>query len=737
MDIAIIYEKMKASENDSTFILKPVDVELGKVDEKTGMFKANGGKLPSYNNINQLKEENIFYGNPIKVESFAKQTDFKCGTPDYNYALAEVYYEKYADNLLSASIVDDKVNINHIDLSKITNCIKKEGAAKFVEENKYIAIRYKKERASEVDDSSFIVKPIGVIYGDYDDETKLFKEYDTNNVYDAYDSLDALKSDKEIFFQSVCLVSDLIDIDDVTDEDLENLSQKYFETFRGTYNICKCGKLLTKASFDLANFERAYIEEELTEKDEVINKVVESGLKLLEKELNDDDKQKLFDLYKLLIRFCLVEGKINGITKNDIAYQTYMGCATAFADIETAVVSLGIREELDAMKTNKVTVTNPNKEKVNVASPEKEPEEKPFINDLGKLRFPEQSWDDIYNGITKVVIGQDEHVNTIVSVLYKRMIELKLDEPIPSQFGLLLTGSPGSGKSQILKTFASLVDMPIQFADSTQVTATGYTGMGISSYLEELYYKYDCDLDAIRDAFIFFDEIDKIKANGSSDGADIGGKGAQNTLLKFMDGEDYNLSQQGFDHPNVTINTSRMTTAVAGAFAELLRNELLGLKREIGFHPQNEKPKYSGRLISEKEFNRKYVDKATKILTDKDIINYGMTDQLVGRLIVDVPLDRLNVAGLLRVMNESSKSPLLVQEKIFAAMGVEAIFTYHYKKAAAEEAYANNTGARGINKIVQKTTYGPVAELSRNRGKYKKLVFTKECVKDPSKYKLM
>ena len=717
MDIAIIYEKIRTSENDSTFMLKPVDVDLGKVDKKTGMFNIKGDKLPSYNNVERLKTENIFYGNPIKVESFAKQTNYKCGTPDYNYALAEIYYEKYADNLLSASIVDDKVVINHIDLSKISSCIQKGEAAKFVEENKYIAIRYKKELASENDDSTYLVKPDGVIFGDYDEQTKLFKEYDTENIYDAYDSLDALKSDKEFFFQSVCLVSDLIDIDDITNEKLEDLSKKYFETFRGTYNICKCGKVLTKASFDLTNFERAYVQEELTEDDTEIKKIVEAGLKLLKKELNDEDKQKLFDLYKLLLRFCLVGGKINGITKDDIAYQTYMGCATAFADVETAIVSLGIREELSAMKTNKVTVTNPNKEKVNVASPEKEPEEKTFINDLGKLRFPEQSWDDIYNGITKVVIGQDEHVNTIVSVLYQRMIELKLDEKKPSRFGLLVTGSPGSGKTEIFETFTDIVDAPYIKMDATQMTAAGYTGMGIPAYLEELYYNYDCDIDYINDAFCILDELDKIKANGGSDGADVGGKGAQNTLLKFMDGMNYNLSQQGFDHPNVTINSSRMTPIAIGAFAEIIQKEK---QKNIGY--------MTGQIVN---------TDTIKKLTKDDLIHYGMSDQLIRRLYIPVQLNKLNGAALLRILKESSKSPLLVKKAIFNAMGVECVFTHEYQKAVAAEAYKLDIGASGLFSVVANTTLMPTAELSRNRGKYKKLVFTKECIKDPSRYKLI
>ena len=734
MKLAVVYEKVETPNNNDTYILKPVEGIIGECDEKgvfhTGEYDEKGDfhadeeeKFYSYNDAKDLKKEEnyLFYGNPIDVTQFAKQNNFNYGTPDYNFSLQQYYYEKYYNNLLSASISDDKVSISHIDLGKISDCVIKEGAAKFVEENKYIAIKYKKELASDVDDS-YLIKPVGVIFGDCDEKSNLFKEYDTEIVYDAYDSKEALKSDSEYFFQSACLIEDLVELDGITKDDLEDLSKKYFENFRSTYSICKCGKLFTKASFNMASFEKDYVKEELTEDDMEVRKVVESGLKLLKKELNDDDKQKLFNLYKVLIRFCLVEGKINGITKNDVAYQTYKGCFSAFADIEQAIISLGIREELSAMKSNQISVTNPNNKEVAVAESNKDKDEKTYVNDLGKLKFPEQSWDDIYDGITKVVIGQEEHVRTITSILYKRMVELNLDEKIPSRFGLLITGAPGSGKTEILKTFTSIVDAPIIEMDSTQLTAAGYTGEGIPSYLEQLYYEYNCDEDYINDAFAIMDEIDKIKANDGP-GADVSGKGAQNTLLKFMDGTNYNLAQQGFDHPHVIINSSRMTPIAAGAFAEMIAEAIKKREGKIGF----DKNLKSSQIINANEKNKFSVD---------DYVKYGMSEQLMRRLFITVHLNELNEQLLLRILKESSKSPLIVQRKIFNGMGVECKFTHEYQKAVAAEAYRRKIGASGLAAVVQDTTCGPVEELSRNRGKYKKLVFTKECIKDPSKYKL-
>ncbi len=701
MKLAVIYEKVKPSEKEDTYLLKPVDGIIGECDEK-GVLHADDEEYHSYNDAESLKNEDnyIFYGNPIEIKQFAKENNYNYGTEEYNYALQQYYYDQYHGNFLSARVDEDRVHVEHVDLCKIANCTIKEGIDKFVDENPFITILYKKNYVMEGVKYIYSMTPEEVVFGDYDGDTDTFVSGD--RIYYPLDNKEAVDGEKELYFDGVHLLDDLITItDDTTMEDLNELKEKFRRSNKNCVNFIMNGPVIQQIRADFQSIIRCESKKENTEEDKVISSTIESAMAMLNQELTDADKKLLFEFYRVLARFLFAEGEIHNIKLSDVSAETYITCSKGYAELVRAIDSLGIRDELSNIKT-KTTLEESNAEKT-------------YINDFSKPKFPEQSYDDIYSGITKVVIGQDKHIEKIVSVLYKRLIEINLNKDIPSRFGLLVTGSPGSGKSEIFNTFAKIVNMPIQFVDSTQMVQAGYVGMGVAAYLEELYRKYKGDMSKIADSFIIFDELDKIKANKGESGADVNGKGAQNSLLKFMDGTDYDLSQLGNGHPNAIINTSRMSPIAIGAFAELLRKEST---KNIGFNKEI--------LKEEKD----------KILAVDDLLFYGMGDQLLGRLYIDVQLDRLNPSGLVRVMNESSNSPLLVQEAIYNAMGIEIVFDDGYKYTLAQKAYDVGTGCRALYKYIADTTYMPIPEISRNMGKYKKLVLTKETVEDPSKYKL-
>ena len=715
MKLAVVYEKVETPNNNDTYILKPVEGIIGECDEKgvfhTGDWDEKGDfhvyeeeEFYSYTDANNLRnEENcIFYGNTIDVTQFAKQNNFNYGTPDYNYSLSQYYYEKYHSNLLAAKITDDEVHVDHVDLGRIPDCIVKEGVDKFVDENPYIAVLYKKKYVMDGVKYIYSMVPEEVIFGNYDEDADVLVSGD--NIYHPLDDKDAVDGDETLFFDGVHLLDDLITItSNTTMEDLNELKEKFRRSNQYHVNFIMNGSVIQQMRADFQSVVRYEAKKENTEEDEIIKETIDGALTMLDGELTDANKKLLFEFYRLLARFLYAEGSINNIKLSDVSYETYSVCSKGYVEIVRALDSLGIRDELshsNAKIDSKEAIV-----------------EKTYVNDFSKPKFPEQSFDDIYSGITRVVIGQDKHVEKIVSVLYKRMIEINLNKDIPSRFGLIVTGSPGSGKSEIFNQFAKIVNVPIQFVDSTQMTEAGYAGMGAAAYMEKLYRDYKGDMKKISDSFIVFDELDKIKEHKGEQGADVNGKGAQDSLLKFMDGTDYDLSQLGMGHPNVTINTSRMTPIAIGAFAELLREEIMRIK---AFGDKSDSS-----------------EKQDKILTTDDLIEYGMGDQLMGRLYVDVQLDRLNVPALVRVMDESANSPLLVQQAIFNAMGVDIIFEDGYKQAIAQKAYDAKIGCRALYKYIADTTYLPIPEISRNMGKYKKLILTSDTVKDKHNYKLL
>ena len=185
MKLAVMYEKVKTSEE--TYLLKPVEGLIGECDEKgvfhagewdeQGVFHADEEEeFYSYTDAKNLKDEDncVFYGNPIDIKQFAKQNNLECGTPDYDVSLSQYYYEKYYNNLLSAKITDDEVHVDHVDLGKIANCTVKEGVEKFVEENPYIAVLYKKKYVMDGVKYIYSMTPEEVAFGNYDEDTDTF-----------------------------------------------------------------------------------------------------------------------------------------------------------------------------------------------------------------------------------------------------------------------------------------------------------------------------------------------------------------------------------------------------------------------------------------------------------------------------------------------------------------------------------------------------------------------------------
>ena len=157
-----------------------------------------------------------------------------------------------------------------------------------------------------------------------------------------------------------------------------------------------------------------------------------------------------------------------------------------------------------------------------------------------------------------------------------------------------------------------------------------------------------------------------------------------------------------------------MTPICAGAFTDLFKEKK---KQDLGFGDKADIEKI-------------------KQVTTKDYVLYGMSEEFMGRLYIPVHLNDLNAEALLKILQQSSKSALKIQQAIFGALGVECVFTPEYQKAVAKEAEALKTGARGLNGIVALTTFEPTQEISRHPGEYKKLVFKKATVKNPKAYEL-
>ena len=121
-----------------------------------------------------------------------------------------------------------------------------------------------------------------------------------------------------------------------------------------------------------------------------------------------------------------------------------------------------------------------------------------------------------------------------VLVLAKNMIT-KLKENI------IIYGSTGTGKTEILKRIASIYKVPIVIEDATSLSETGFVGRNITDMLEDLYLAAGKDIEKAQKGILVIDEFDKLAEKSNSHHDRVSRNGVQRSLLKLLDGSTFYL----------------------------------------------------------------------------------------------------------------------------------------------------------------------------------------------------
>lgn len=318
--------------------------------------------------------------------------------------------------------------------------------------------------------------------------------------------------------------------------------------------------------------------------------------------------------------------------------------------------------------------------------------------------------EDLFQKVTKTLIAQDEPARRVIAELARKEMDSR-----KKREGILLTGQTGVGKTELMRLIAKYLNRPFMKVDSTQLTIPGYVGKDIEEVLYDLYEKCGEDLEKTEQAIIFFDEIDK---KGSSKKSDVSGQGVLNVLLPFIEGSEYNaVSDKKSGAKKIKISTKNMIVILGGAYTDvyksLLENNGIGFTNEV-----SSKPRY-------------------RKATTQDFIEKGkMTDEFMGRVQV-IKLNDLDVEDIRRIILESDESAMHIQEEIFKKLGVKLTFTDGYIDSISQAAFKKKTGARGINSIIDETTWRIFDEVYTHAGIYEEAILTEETLENPESFQLV
>uniref|UniRef100_A0A3Q0RTD9 Caseinolytic mitochondrial matrix peptidase chaperone subunit X n=1 Tax=Amphilophus citrinellus TaxID=61819 RepID=A0A3Q0RTD9_AMPCI len=291
---------------------------------------------------------------------------------------------------------------------------------------------------------------------------------------------------------------------------------------------------------------------------------------------------------------------------------------------------------------------------------------------------------------------------------------------------IILLGPTGSGKTLLAQTLARCLDVPFAICDCTTLTQAGYVGEDIESVIAKLLQDANYSVEKAQQGIVFLDEVDKIgSVPGIHQLRDVGGEGVQQGLLKLLEGTVVNVPEKNsrkLRGETVQVDTTNILFVASGAFNGLDR--IISRRKNekyLGFGtPSNlgkgrraaaaaDLANTSGETDTVAEIEEK--DRLLKHVEARDLIEFGMIPEFVGRLPVIVPLHSLDEDTLVRILTEPRNAVVPQYQALFSMDKCELNVTPDALRAIARMALERKTGARGLRSIMEKLLLEPMFEV--------------------------
>ncbi|XP_075979636.1 caseinolytic protease chaperone subunit isoform X2 [Anticarsia gemmatalis] len=295
-------------------------------------------------------------------------------------------------------------------------------------------------------------------------------------------------------------------------------------------------------------------------------------------------------------------------------------------------------------------------------------------------------------------------------VLERQHHELRLDKS-----NVLLLGPTGCGKTLLAQTIAQCLDVPFAICDCTTLTQAGYVGEDIESVIAKLLQDANFNVERAQTGIVFLDEVDKIGAvPGIHQLRDVGGEGVQQGMLKMLEGAVVSVPERNsrkLRGDAVQVDTTNILFVASGAYNGLDRLvQRRSNEKYLGFGAWDAR---SGRraAVAQAHSDASPLDSAQqdnderdawlRKVQARDLIDFGMIPEFVGRFPVLVPFHSLNQDLLVRILTEPKNAMVSQYKLLFAMDKCELSFSDDALKAVAALAMERKTGARGLRAIME------------------------------------
>lgn len=320
--------------------------------------------------------------------------------------------------------------------------------------------------------------------------------------------------------------------------------------------------------------------------------------------------------------------------------------------------------------------------------------------------------DEIKAFLDKYVIGQDQ-AKKILSVAvynhYKRIVRDQVDSSVElEKSNVVLLGDTGCGKTLLVRTIAKLLDVPCYIQDCTKITESGFVGSDVEDCLVGLLRSCDYDIERAQIGIVMLDECDKTAKvhAGPNITRDPSGEGVQQALLKIVEGDVVGVPPFGGrkhpEQPLLYVDTTNILFIASGAFVGLsdIVEKRMGHSGKIGYSDSQTRVKDSSPLRN---------------VTPKDLRDFGMIPEFVGRFPVIANVDPLSKDDLVTILKKPKNALVKQYTELLAMDGIKLRFTNEALSRMAEKALELGTGARGLRAVMESTMLDIMYEAPKQK----------------------